>query len=235
MGQPLVFRLIDKAIFEYNLIEKDDRILTGASGGKDSTVLVEYFANRARRPDRNFSFTALHICSEITQPLCTELKGLFKSWNVDAVEKFVDILGRVKEGRKMNCWWCSTQRRSELLDYAIKNGFNKIALAHHLDDILETLLMNALEHGTLSTMPVKLNYEKYPIQIIRPMCYVPVDVVKEHVEKEGYASVTCTCDFQDNSGRKAARAKLNLLTDCKNETKQRLFQALKNIQPEYLP
>ncbi len=235
MGQPLIFRLIDKAVYEYNLIENGDKILIGASGGKDSTALIEYFANRVRRPSENFTFSAFHVSSEITKPLNIELAEIFKSWNVEVIEKYVDVLGRIKKGHKMNCWWCSTQRRTELLEYAIKNGYNKIALGHHLDDILETFLMNAVERGEFSTMPVKLQYEKYPVQIIRPLCYVPVNLIKSHVEEAGYKSVTCTCNFQDNSARKLAREKLNFLTDFMDEKKQRLFASLKNIQMQYLP
>ena len=61
MSQPKLFSIIDKAIYDYNMIEKGDRILVGASGGKDSTALIEYFANRAKRRDADFSFTAIHI------------------------------------------------------------------------------------------------------------------------------------------------------------------------------
>lgn len=235
MPQPLIFRMIDKAVYDYNMIEKNDRILVGASGGKDSTALIEYFANRAKRPDCDFEFKALHVSTEITKPLDSELERLFASWGVKTEEKYVDVLGRIKEGHKMNCWWCSTQRRTELLNYAIENGFNKIALGHHLDDILETLLMNAVEHGNLATMPPRLKYKKFPVSIIRPLCYVPVARIKEHAENSGYASVTCTCTYQANSGRKDARKKLDVLTDGIDEKKQRFFQALRNIQTEYLP
>ena len=84
MSQPLLFSLIDKAIYDYNLISDNDRLLIAASGGKDSTSLVEYFANRARRPDCNFTFKAVHIETEITKPLNENLQKLFLTWNVEA-------------------------------------------------------------------------------------------------------------------------------------------------------
>ncbi|QTQ16639.1 tRNA 2-thiocytidine biosynthesis TtcA family protein [Treponema parvum] len=235
MPQPLLFRLIDKAVFEYALIEKGDRILVGASGGKDSTALIEYLANRRRRRSADFDFTALHISSEITKPLNSGLTLLFNSWRVKTEDIYVNVLGRIKQGQKMNCWWCSTQRRTELLQYALSNGFNKIALGHHLDDILETLLMNVLEQGELSTMPPRLKYEKYSVTVIRPLCYVPESLIKKHAEDRGYMSEVCTCDHQTNSLRKEARAKLETLTDGSCAKKERLFAALKNIKSEYLP
>lgn len=236
MGQPKLFSLIDKAVYDYKLIEKGDRILIGASGGKDSTALVEYFANRLKRKTDDFSFTAIHIETDFEG--CTmspRLREQFKTWNVDAVNYFVDVQNRIKEGHKMNCYWCSTQRRNELISYALKNGYNKIALGHHLDDILETLLMNMLFKAKLFTMPPRLNYKKYPLTIIRPLCYADVETIKEHASDAGYISTTCTCMYQDNSGRKDARARLQTLTNGDRRAKEKLFESLRNINTEYLP
>ncbi|MBP5443410.1 MAG: tRNA 2-thiocytidine biosynthesis protein TtcA [Treponema sp.] len=236
MSQPKLFSLIDKAVYDYKLIEKGDRILIGASGGKDSTALVEYFANRLKRKTDDFSFTAIHIETDFEG--CTmspRLREQFKSWNVDAVNYFVDVQNRIKEGHKMNCYWCSTQRRNELISYALKNGYNKIALGHHLDDILETLLMNMLFKAKLFTMPPRLDYKKYPLTIIRPLCYADVETIKEHASDAGYISTTCTCMYQDNSGRKDARARLQALTQGDRRAKEKLFESLRNINTEYLP
>ena len=95
----------------------------------------------------------------------------------------------------MNGWWCSTQRRTELLRYAMANGYNKIALGHHMDDILETLLMNMIGRGELATMPPRLKYDKYPITIIRPLCFVTEARLIEHAKAGGYSGFTCTCNY----------------------------------------
>ena len=236
MGQPKLFSIIDKAIYDYKMIEPGDKILIGASGGKDSTALVEYFANRAKRKDADFSFTAIHI--ETDFEACTmspRLREQMREWNVETLNYFVDVENRVKEGFKMSCYWCSQQRRNELVHFAVKNGYNKIALGHHLDDILETLLMNMLRKGELSTMPPRLNYTKYPLSIIRPLCYADVNAIKEHAALSGYISTTCTCTYQDNSGRKDARARLEALTHGDRRAKEHMFDALRNINKEYLP
>lgn len=235
MERPRLFRVIDKAVFEYKLIEEGDNILIGASGGKDSTALVEYFADRKRQHRENFTFTALHVETEITPPLNEKLLALFTEWGVEPVSLHADVLGRLKPGRSMNCWWCSTQRRTELNNYAIANGYNKIALGHHLDDILETVLMNMLNKGELSTMPPRLKYDKYPVTVIRPLCFADVNTIIAHAEKAGYISQTCTCSYQENSGRKKARSRLELLTGGNVTEKQRLFEALRNVKPLYLP
>lgn len=235
MPQPFLFNLIDKAVFDYDLIKKGDRILIGASGGKDSTALIEYFSKRHKRPDADFSFFALNIRTDFGGEIPQKIRSLFTDWQVPFESVFVDVNGRLKQGRKMSCYWCSTQRRKELIDYALKNGYNKIALGHHLDDILETLLMNALDKAELSTMTPSLKYENYPLQIIRPLCYASEDTIIEHAQAGGYRGWTCTCGYQDNSTRKDARRRLELLTDGDRRKKEHLFNALKNIRPEYLP
>lgn len=232
---PKISSLIDKAVFDYNLIEPGDRILVGASGGKDSTVLIEYFSNRVKRPDCNFEYKALTIQSDFAPAVPEKIVSKFLEWNVPYEVLNVDILARVKSGQKMSCYWCATQRRTELLNYAIVNGFNKIALGHHLDDILETLIMNMVEKGEFSTMIPKLKYDKYPVTIIRPLCYIAEERIIAHANEAGYAGFTCTCNYQENSARKLARKKLESLTDGELVKKERLFASLKNVQKLYLP
>ena len=233
--EPKLSSLIDKACFDYNLIEKGDRILIGASSGKDSTALIQYFSNRAKRPESGFEYMALNIQSDFAPAFPSKILELFKKWNVPFESISINISARIKEGQKMNCWWCSTQRRSELLKYALEHGYNKIALGHHMDDILETLLMNILNKGEFSTMIPNLQYENYPVKIIRPLCYVAEERIIAHAKKEKFAAFTCTCNYQENSTRKEARKKLKLLTGGDINSKERLFLALQNIKTEYLP
>ena len=96
MGQPRLFSLIDKACYDYELIENGDRILIGASGGKDSTALIEYFANRAKRKNCGFEYKALHVQSEFGGVLPLNIMELFEKWQVPfermlkCGEEFVD-------------------------------------------------------------------------------------------------------------------------------------------------
>lgn len=236
MANPRLFRAIDHGVAEFGLIEDGDRILVGASGGKDSTALVEYFGARMRRRSgARFEVAALHVATEIGSPLSPELAARFAEWGVPLSTVTVSVLGRLKPGRKMNCWWCSTQRRTELNEWAIREGFNKIALGHHLDDILETTLMNALAKGELSTMLPKLKYEKYPVTVIRPLCFADIPMIVAHATERGYIMSTCTCTYQDASTRKDAREKIAALTGGSYDAKVSLFEALRNRKDEYLP
>lgn len=232
---PSLYSLIDKAVFDYGMICPGDRILVGASGGKDSTALACYLSERSRRPSSDFTFAALNIKADFAPPLPPEIAAFFREHDIPLVSVDVDTLARLKPGFRMNCWWCSTQRRTELLNYAVANGFNKIALGHHLDDILETLLMNMLNKGTIATMPPEFSYRKYPVTIIRPLCYASERTVIDFAQERGFGRHTCTCSYQDNSGRKEARRILEVMTGGDDGRKQLLFRSMRNIKPEYLP
>ncbi|MEL3913626.1 tRNA 2-thiocytidine biosynthesis TtcA family protein [Treponema pedis] len=235
MANPKLFRTIDRAVFDYKMIEENDRILLAASGGKDSTALAEYFSMRIKRPNPKFTVHAMHIASDVAPEFSSEIIKRFDEWNIPLTVKKISVLGRLKPGEKMNCWWCSSQRRTELNKFAMENGFNKIALGHHIDDILETLLMNSLQKGILATMPPVLKFDKYPVTIIRPLCLADLSMIIRHAEEAGYICSTCTCTFQENSVRKTARSRLAGLTGGSYKLKINLFNSLKNILPKYLP
>jgi len=202
----VVQKLCVKAVYERGLIADGDRVLIAASGGKDSTVLA--WALAAIRPALKcgYELAALHISSDFCacckkSTLSQQLAG----WGIPFTDLFVPVIGRLKEGRKMNCYWCSTQRRTELLNYAVENGFNKIALGHHLDDIIETFFMNMCTAGRLETMPVTLKYRKYPVTLIRPLAYLEEQQIIACAEKQGILKAACTCPFGINSRRRDFR------------------------------
>lgn len=250
MGQPKIFSLIDKAVFDYNMLDSalpdGAKILLGASGGKDSTLLAEYFSNRLKRFSTHknshgkssvipFSVQALYIQTDFASPFNPELKKKFDEWQIPLETLKVNTLARLHSGHKMSCYWCSNQRRKELLSYALQHGFDTVVLGHHIDDVLETLLMNMMEKSKLETMPPVLKYQKYPIKLIRPLYYVPVDEIIKHADEQGWRKQTCTCSYQDNSGRKEARKRLELLTGGDYAKKFHILSSLKNIDSDYLP
>jgi tRNA(Ile)-lysidine synthase TilS/MesJ len=163
------------------------------------------------------------------------LTEMFAEWKIPLNTVNVSIMGSVKPGHSMNCYWCSTIRRSELIDYAIKNNFNKIALGHHLDDILTTLLMNMTKKGEIATMTPKMKYEKYPLTIIRPLAVVQEQSIRDFVRTMQWKAGTCSCDYGADGERKRYQQKLDALTDGKEENKRLLYASMSNIREEYLP
>jgi len=223
----IVQKLTVKAVMERELVCEGDRILIAASGGKDSTVLA--WALAAIRPALKISYelAALHVSTDFCA-CCKKsvLAQRLAEWGIPFVDLFVPIVGRLKEGEKMNCYWCSTQRRTELLKYAVENGFNKIALGHHLDDIIETFFMNLCSKGSMSTMPILLRYRKYPVSLIRPLAYLEERQIVECADAQGILSNVCTCPYGVNSKRRDIRRRIADFTGSSGAVKRRILGAM---------
>jgi tRNA 2-thiocytidine biosynthesis protein TtcA len=231
----VVQKLAAKAILERRLIAEGDRILIAASGGKDSTVMA--WALSALRPElkKNYELAAIHISSDFCA--CCKKSALAQrlhEWDIPFTDLFVPIIGRLKEGEKMNCYWCSTQRRTELLKYAVENGYNKIALGHHLDDIIETFFMNMSAKGELSAMPMLLAYRKYPVSLIRPLGYVEEQQVIACAEEKDILKAVCTCPYGINSKRRDVRKRIAEFTGNSSAVKRRIFKALSSGHTDLL-
>jgi len=223
----IVQKLSAKAVLERKLISEGDRILIAVSGGKDSTVMAWALAGLRKALKINYELKALHISSDFCS-CCRKsvLASHLEEWGIPFTDLSVPIIGRLKEGRKMNCYWCSTQRRTELIKYAMENGFNKIALGHHLDDIIETFFMNMTGKGVLSAMPMYLAYRKYPISLIRPLGYLEERQIIACAEEQSLLKNTCTCPYGINSGRRDIRDRIAAFTENSGAVKRRILAAL---------
>ncbi|MDR0689598.1 MAG: tRNA 2-thiocytidine biosynthesis TtcA family protein [Spirochaetaceae bacterium] len=223
----VVRKLTTKAVLERNLIAEGDRVLIAVSGGKDSTVLAWVLAAIRRALKKNYTLAAIHISSDFCA--CCKKAALstrLADWGIPFRDLFVPIIGRLKEGEKMNCYWCSTQRRTELLKYAVENNFNKIALGHHLDDIIETFFMNMTAKGELTAMPMLLAYRKYPVSLIRPLGYLEEQQIIACAGEMGLLSAACTCPYGLHSKRREMRKRIAEFTGNSGAVKRRILRAM---------
>lgn len=226
---------ITKALYDFPMIAPSDRVLVGVSGGKDSTTLLLELAARRSRAGIPFELAAIHIQSDFADKTPREfIKTLEAQVDIPFYYLDVGVLARLSEGRRLNCYWCSTQRRTELIRFAIANGFNKIALGHHMDDIIETLLMNMLYKGEFSGMPPIVPYEKYPVSVIRPLCYCEEVEIEKYIAEKSLDKYTCTCGFSKNSSRKRIRKEIESLTGGSSALKRNLFESMRQIRMDYL-
>jgi tRNA(Ile)-lysidine synthase TilS/MesJ len=222
-----------KAMATYHLIEDDDRILVGLSGGKDSLLLTELLAKRAKIDHPRFEVEVLHVRMEnihyesdtsYLQQFCEDLGVRLHlrttSFNLDQIENLDNLenLDRQRLRRqKQPCFLCSWQRRKELFNLAQQLGCNKIALGHHQDDLIHTALMNLTFQGRFDTMPASLKMRKMPLTIIRPLCMMEEADIKAYAEMQGYQKQKKLCPYESDSHR----------TDIK-----RLFNEMEQINPE---
>lgn len=234
-AQSTLAKLVEVAIRRFEMIAPGDRILVAVSGGKDSTSLARDLSIKRGWWSFPFELRALHIGADFSA--CggnPDLPRLLGEWGIDYVNLDIPILGRLKPGRSMNCYWCSTQRRTELIRYAMAEGFNKIALGHHLDDIVETLLMNMLYKGELSGMKPVVKYDKYPLSIIRPLALCEERQIVEYIGELGIGSSVSTCQFGLESKRREVRERVKLLTGGSSDLKRNIFESMDQVNLEYL-
>ncbi|MDR1867297.1 MAG: tRNA 2-thiocytidine biosynthesis TtcA family protein [Treponema sp.] len=225
----IVEKLVTKLVYEHAIIEEGDRILIAVSGGKDSTILAWALSKIRPTLKRNYTLTAIHISSDFCA--CCKKSALeqrLNAWDIPFVDRFVPIIGRLKTGKSMNCYWCSTQRRLELLNYATEHHFNKLALGHHLDDIIETFFMNLTIKGTFSTMALSMPYRNYPVRIIRPLAYLEEQQIIACAAEQHILNNMCTCPYGMRSERRVMRARIANFTHNSSAVKRHILHALLN-------
>ena len=216
-----------KAMATYHLIEDDDRILVGLSGGKDSLLLLELLAKRAKIDHPRFSVEALHVRMEnihyetdtsYLQSFCDALNVRLHV-KTTSFEIGPEAIKNSRDARrqKQPCFLCSWNRRKQLFNLAQELGCNKIALGHHQDDLIHTALMNLTFQGRFDTMPALLRMQKMPLSIIRPLCMIEEQDIKAYAELQGYQKQQKLCPYETDSHR----------SDIK-----RLYDAIEQINPE---
>lgn len=202
----------------YHLIDDGDRILVALSGGKDSLCLLDLLAQRQRIFMPRFSIEAIHIRMEnIDYETDTHYLEDFcrqRNVNLHVVNTSFDAS---TDKRKSPCFLCSWNRRKQMFNLAQEIGCNKIALGHHMDDLIHTALMNECFQGRFDTMPVFLQMKKMPLAIIRPLCLCHESDIKAYAEQQGYQKQRKLCPYEKESYR----------TDI-----QQIFHQMESLNPE---
>ena len=226
----------NKAIRDYALIEEGDHVLVGLSGGKDSLALVELLSERMKIFAPRFKASALHVSVE-NIPYKADLNFL-KLYSEQFNMPFVHRITRYDEStdmRKSHCFLCSWNRRKMLFETAKELGCTKIALGHHLDDAVETLLLNMFYQGATGTMPPKLKMTKFDMTIIRPMSLIPESGLIELGKIRNYPNQIKNCPYEKESSRGKIKEIIKQVEAWQPDVRQSLWAAMENIQPEYLP
>ena len=226
----------NKGVVQYRLIEDGDKILVGLSGGKDSLSLLELLAKRSRILKPKFSVVAVHVSmSNIPYQADLEyLRAYAEAFGVPFVH-YETSFDPSTDTRKSPCFLCSWNRRKALFTVAKGQGCNKIALGHHMDDILETLLMNLTFQGAFSTMPPKLVMRKFDMTLIRPMCLVHEADLIQMAQMRGFQKQIKNCPYETQSNRTDMKGILSQLEALNPEARYSLWGSMTNVQEELLP
>lgn len=240
MEQDKLMRRIEqrfaKGIIKYGLIKDGDKILVGLSGGKDSLALLELLARRSRIFKPRFSVVAAHV--SMTNISYESDMGYLRTYAERFDVPFVHYEASFDpstDTRKSPCFLCSWNRRKALFTLAKELGCNKIALGHHMDDILETLLMNMTFQGAFSTMPPRLVMRKFDMTIIRPMCLVHESDLQEMALLRGFRKQVKNCPYEKDSHRSDMKEVLRRLEEMNPEARYSLWGSMNNVQNDLLP
>lgn len=226
------------ACANYGLLADGDHVLIGLSGGKDSLALTELLGKQAKIYKPAIRVTAVYVSVENIgyETDIAYLQAYCAALGVPFVHKTTRYTELPAEHRNKNhCFLCSWYRRKALFDAAKDLGCNKIAFGHHRDDILETLLMNMVFGGNISTMPPMLQLDKMPLQIIRPLCLIDESDIKQYAVMAGYRQQIKTCPFEYESTRTQTKNILAELSKLNPEVRDSLWAAMTNIKLNYLP
>jgi len=231
-------REMGQAIADYNMVEDGDRIMVCLSGGKDSYTMLDILLNLKQNAPINFDVLAVNLDQK--QPDFPEhiLPDYLSSLGVDyhVIEQDTySVVKRVVPEGKTTCGLCSRMRRGALYAYAEEHGYNKIALGHHRDDIVETFFLNMFHGGQLKAMPAKLKSDNGKHIVIRPLAYAREKDIEEFSQLKGYPIIPCNlCGSQDSLQRVQMK---KMLTTWDREFPGRvetIFNSLKNIRPSQL-
>ena len=230
-----LIKKVGKTIKKYGMIEEGDRILVGVSGGKDSFTMLKILNDRMGFYPNMYELLALHVISDLeceghADP--ATLEEYFKEHGYRY--KMVNL--KLDPGNKApSSYWCSRNRRRVLFDTANRLGYNKIALGHHRNDVIETLLLNIFYHGEVSTMlPIQSLFDG-KMSIIRPLYNLPESDPRKFSRIHGFEAVSCRCPFGKETKREMFKRLLAEVERTHPKAMLNALRALENVKEEYLP
>lgn len=230
-----IIYLSGKAINQYKMVEHGDKILVAVSGGKDSLSLIDILVERRKFLPIDYELHAVHVITKDV-PYAIDidfLTGYCASHNV-FLHFITTYAGLKEQSEKKPCFTCSWNRRKVLFDFARKNEFKKMALGHHLDDAIETLLMNMFAHGNISSIPASLSMFDSSIEVIRPLIYITNAEMIRYASIKQFVSLKKECPYEDLTLRLSTRKIINELEALHPKARINLFKSMKNIDMDYL-
>jgi tRNA 2-thiocytidine biosynthesis protein TtcA len=228
--------LVGKAIHRYGLIQEGDRILVGVSGGKDSLTLLHLLKERLKRVPIRYELIPVHIDLGFGSGRLGILKDYFERQGLPYRIEMTDIGRRANslENRENPCFLCSWERRKRIFQLANRLKCNKVALGHHKDDIIETLLINIFYSGEISTMLPLQSLFKGKITLIRPLSLVEEKKIERFARAMDLPFGPSGCPSSGRTKRKEVKEIIDALSRKNHRVKGNIFRALSNVKLDYL-
>lgn len=225
-----VYSYVRKAIDDYNMIEENDKIAVGISGGKDSLTLLYALSGLRRFYPKKFDIHAVTVDLGFDNLNLVKIEELCKSLEVEYSIVKTDIAHIIFEDRKESnpCSLCAKMRKGALNEAIKKEGCNKVAYAHHKDDVVVTMLMSLIFEGRFHTFAPVTYLDRMDLKVIRPLMYVNESDVIGFVHKYEVPVVKSPCPVDGYTKRQYATELLNSLNRENPGVKERMFSAIQN-------
>ncbi len=222
-------KLFHAACADYGLLQDGDKVLIGLSGGKDSLLLTELLGAQAKIYVPRIDVLAVHVRvrGRDYHSDLTYLEDFCRQYDVPFLVRDTEIQG---EEKKDACFLCSWYRRKMLLDTAQELGCNKIALGHHRDDVLQTLLMNLIYEGRCSSIPPILPLDKMPLSWIRPLWNIDEQDILNYAALCNYRKQEHVCPFEKVTSRAEVAALLKQLEGMNENVRSSLIHSITSRQ-----
>ena len=233
-----LFSRFTKAIVEYDLIQPDDKIAVCISGGKDSFVMAKLFQELKRHNKIPFGLVFLVMDPGYNEANRRAIERNAKLLDIPITVFSTDIFDSVSNIEKSPCYICARMRRGHLYHRAKDLGCNKIALGHHYDDVISTILMGMLYGGQVQTMMPKLKSENLEgMQLIRPMYLIREEHIIQWRDANGLEFIQCACKFtesnanshEENSKRLKVKNLIHRLEAEDAGIEQNIFRSVENV------
>lgn len=210
--------------------------MVGLSGGKDSYSLLDVLVSRRRCLPIKFELHACHIqASDMDYRADTNFMRKYCEQNlVTFHQKEIEVQYNPND-RKPACFICSWKRRKMLFATTKENGCNKLALGHHLDDTIETLLMNMINHSSICAIPPNLSMFNGEIQLIRPLTTCLEKEMKRYAQAREFPSELRKCLYENDTHRTEVKELIRKMEKINRDARQNLYRSTQNIMHEYIP
>ena len=234
-----VKKLTGQAVGDFNLIEEGDRIVVAVSGGKDSYALLHILNQLRCRAPINYELIAVNVDAGFPGYRKDVLESYLRECGFQVHMETTDCSRIIEEKLRPGssyCAFCARLRRGVLYTVADRLGCNKIALGHHLDDFIETLLLNQFYGGALAAMSPRLLADNKRHTVIRPLVYVEEADIVKLASQNDFPVIDCGCPIMGQEDQKRQRMK-DLLTELHKENrylKRSMIRALANVRPRHL-
>jgi len=235
----ILLRKIKKAVRMFHLFDEDDKVLLGISGGKDSLTMLDLITDKSVWWAGKVNFFPVHIETGFSgeEGRLDRIRDFSKERGLDLaiIERKEIAKTAFGENRPQNpCFICSRIRRKALIETANEFGANKIALAHHLEDVLETFLLNLFWGREISTMMPDQPLFKGKFRIIRPLFLVPEKEIIRYSSMFVFPDLSAKCPEFNKTKRQYVKRLLEKLEEDSPGLKSGMFRSLFHLKPEYL-